>query len=477
MKTKFYTLLLTLLSGLLHVNAQLSIDGEYRPRGIVENGFKFPALKNDNYRLSFDQRTRLIINFQTTKYSSRLSLQDARIWGSDDIVNKTGSESNSYSLGVYEAWIDLKLNEKSGLKIGRQEWHYDDMRILSSRNFWTSGQSYDGLLFHFTDKESQLKFDVGLSYNNNGSPMGLIVDNSEWETDKLKSMNFIHLDKAFNSKLNTSLIFTLAGKTDGKNDAVLGTGTHGVYLTYNHGKKRENGVFATASAYYQHGTDMKRGSDGNYKSISAYMINAMLGYRTNNKKLELSTGMELISGHDYSNKDEGYNNTRHSFDLMQSGRIPYYGGYMNHFIIQDSYLVGTKGGGYFDPYLKIKYALDKKNVIETGFYMPMLTTDVISHTSINADTNKPSGIETDSNGNPIYWKGNLGHYLDILYTHKASKEIIFKAGISYGHISDIKNQMVYGYEDVDKKLLHKTDPNYFAWAMLIVKPHFFSSSK
>ncbi len=477
MKKNYYALLVILISFVSSSYAQFSVDGEFRPRGIVENGFKFPALKNDQNRLSFDQRSRISFNYTTPKYSSRLTLQDARIWGSDDIVNKTGTESSSYSFGVYEAWIDLKLNDNSGLRIGRQEWKYDDMRILSSRNFWTSGQNYDGLLYHYSNKEKQLKVDLGFSYNNNGSTMGIIVDNSEWESDKLKSMNFLHLSKTFSPKLNAALIFTLAGKTDISNNAVLGTGTHGLNLSYNRGKGSDNGLFAYTSAYYQHGTDMKRGSDGDYKSISAYMITAQLGVRTSNKKLELSLGMELISGHDYSNTDEDYNNTRHSFDLLQSARVPYYGGYMNHFIIQDSYLVGTKGGGYFDPYIKAKYNINKKNIIEAGFYMPSLTTKVRAHTGINPDTNKPIGSELDENGNPVYWKGGLGHYLDILYTHKASKDIILKAGLSYGQISDIKNQMAYGYSDITTKTLHEVDPNYFGWVMLIVKPQFFSSSK
>ncbi len=457
--------------------AQLSIEGEFRPRAIVENGFKIPALKNDDHRLSFDQRSRIIFKYSSEKYSTKLSLQDARIWGSDDMVNKTGPEANSYGLGVYEAWVDLKLTVKSGLKIGRQEWNYDDMRILSPRNFWTSGQSYDGLLYHFSEVDKKLKIDFGFSYNNNGSPMGIVVDNTEWESDKLKSMSFVHINKVFSPKFNASLMFTLAGKTDVSNDAVLGTGTHGINLSYNRGKGADNGLFAMASAYYQHGTDMKRGSDGAYKSISAYLLTAQVGLRTNDKKLELSAGMELISGHDYSETDEDYNNTRHSFDLLQSARVPYYGGYMNHFIIQDSYLVGTKGGGYFDPYVKAKYIINKKNSLETAFYLPSLTTKVAAHTGINPDTNKPMGAEVDGNGNQVYWKGGLGHYLDILYTHKASKEIILKAGLSYGQISDIKNQMAHGYEDAASKTLHELDPNYFGWVMLIVKPQFFSSSK
>ena len=128
------------------------------------------------------------LNYQTEKYSTRITLQDARIWGSEDMVTKTGPEGNSSTLGVYEAWVDLKLSAHANLIIGRQEWNYNDMRILSSRNFWTSGLSYDGLLLQW--QKDGLKLDVGASYNNNGTPSGITVDNSSWETDKLRN-NFV----------------------------------------------------------------------------------------------------------------------------------------------------------------------------------------------------------------------------------------------------------------------------------------------
>jgi len=109
--------------------------------------------------------------------------------------------------------------------------------------------------------------------------------------------------------------------------------------------------------------------------------------------------------------------------------------------------------------------------------MPMLTTDVRAHTIISPATGKPIGPEFDGSGNPVYWKGNLGNYIDLGYTHKFSKEIILKAGFSYATISDMKNQMVYGYQNVPSKQLFGLGSNFFGWTMLIVKPNFFTSGK
>lgn len=456
--------------------SQLKVDGEFRSRGAVDHGYKYPFLKDTDPVLSVDQRSRIMINYSSGKYDTRFTMQDARLWGGDDMYGKTGVEGNSYAFGVYEAWVDLKLPGKTKLKIGRQEWNYDDMRILSSRNWWTSGLSYDGILVHREDNENGLNIDLGLSYNNNGSVVGLgKIDNQTWDPSKIKSFNFLNIKKNLGDKASVALMFTFSTKIDTSNNAQLGTGTHGIVINFNTRRNISNGVFGSLSGYYQHGTDISRGSDGNYRKINAYLLAAEFGYRSLDKKLETSAGVELISGHDYANTEIDYNNTRHSFDLLYSGRFPYYGGNINHFLVQDSYLLGTKGGGYLDPYVKVNYKLSKKNSITAGAFFPMLTTKVRAHTSINPETKKPAGAEVDENGNSVYWDGSLGSYFDFGFTHKFSKEIVLKTGLTYGIISETKNQMVYGYEDAATKQLYDLGNSMYGWIMLIVKPNFFKN--
>lgn len=472
MKLKYlFIIILTIFTGDLF--AQFSVDGEFRSRFHAQHGFKIPVLNDKNTDFFFDQRSRIMLSQTGEKFSSRLTLQDARIWGNNDLYNNTGVLGNSYSLGIYEAWVDVKLNHRFNLKIGRQEWKYNDMRILSHRNIWTSGLTYDGILVKYANSDKKWWVDLGISYNNDGAVNGLEVYNENWVPERLKTMNFINIEKEISEKFTVSLMLTLSGKVDTSNNAVLGTGTHGLYLVYNNGKKATNGLFGNFSGYYQHGTDLVRGSDDNYRNVSAYLLAAELGIRTMSKKLELSIGSELLSGRDYTNTDAEYNNTRHSFDMLYGARFIYYGGNMNHFLLQDSYLTGTKGGGYANPYLKINYKLNTKSVITLGYYMPYLTSKVTAHTSINPLTNKPSGIETDASGNMVYWKGNLGKYVDLGWTQKFSKEISLKTGFSYAMISDIKNQMAFGYKDAASKELYDSSQNFYFWAMLIIKPNFF----
>lgn len=455
------------------LSAQFSLDGQFRTRGFLDHGYMVPAQQNTNINYVTDQRSRLIFNYQTDNYTTRLTLQDARIWGSDDLSNPTGTEGNSYALGIYEAWVQLPLSERFQLKIGRQEWNYNDIRIISNRNWWTSGLSYDGALLQYGNKGEGIFFDLGLSYNNHGNRIGL-YNNSSWPGEKLKTLNFINVKKHLGQQSSLSLLLTLSGREDINTNVVPAKGTHGMQILYNKKRNINNGLFADISGYYQHGKDLSRDTDGNFKEVSAYMFAGEIGFRTFSRKLEISAQAELFSGKDYKKTNKSYLDTRHTFDLLYGGRFPFYGGYLNHFILQESYLKGTKSGGYLSPSLNIRYKLNQKNILGLSWYNPMLTTNVTAHTTIDPATNKPAGTETSNNGDKVYWKGSLGHYLDMNFTHKINKELIVKAGFSYGWISDIKNQMVYGYKDPANKTLYEPGDNYTGWIMLVVKPHFFN---
>jgi len=473
MKRLFRTLLLIVIASKAY--AQLTVNGEFRTRSILNHGYKMPVMENANPILSIDQRSRLSFNYTSKLYDTRLTLQNAHIWGGDDMYNATGTEGNSYALGVYEAWVNLKVGSHSYLKVGRQEWNYDDMRILSWRNWWTSGTSYDGLLYQLRDTAHAFDLDLGLSYNNNGTYTGALT---EWDISKIKSYDFLHMNKKLGANTTVAIMVSLTTKIDtSANEKQRGIWTDGLFINHNVGKTAKGGFFAMVSAYYQHGTDTKKGPNGENRNISAYLFAAQAGYRLPNKKLEASLGAELISGEDYSESDSDYYNTKHTFDLLYGGRFPYYGGNMNHFLVQDSYSVGTKGGGYFDPYIKLSYKLNKKNIVNTTAFFPMLSTKVKAHTSIDRTSGKPSGLETDANGGQIYWTGSLGNYFDIDFTHKFNKDVILKTGFSYGLVSDTKNQMAFGYADVTNKTLNDLGNQYFGWVMLIVKPTFFKGAK
>lgn len=444
--------------------AQFTIDGSFRTRVQMLHGYKTPVAEEAPATFGADQQSRLIFNYKTDKISTRLTIQDARVWGADDVFNATGPQQNAYGLAVYEAWAQVKLGEKSQLRVGRQEWKYNGGRLLSHRGWWTSGLAYDGILYMMHNKENGLFVDLGLSYNNdmNYGKGSYINDYAS----RLKTVNFLNVKKVFNSKFNATFNFVFSGKQDQTVDATTGKminsdvlymkATEGIMLNYNMGKKSEDGVFGTLSAYFQHGTE------ANGADVSAYMMDAQVGFRTMEKKLELSAGVEMLSGHDASNDDQTYNETVHTFDLLYGGRHPYYGGTMDYFTMP----AHMKNGGMMDPYLKVNYKLNKKSMLKLGVFLPMLANDV-------TNTGR-----TEDNGDAIIYDKALGQNLDLSYVHKFSKEVKLVVGASYYMMSDSFKEM--------KKMNVSDDINpngqvagqqYFMYTMLIIKPNFFSSEK
>lgn len=454
MKKSIIFLLISVFA-LSFANAQLVIDGEYRSRFQALHGYKVPVKANTDAIFGFDQRSRIVMNYKCEKFDTRFSLQDARVWGADDIYNATGIVGNSQALDIYEAWFRVNIGTNSSLKLGRQEWNYNDMRILSFRNWWTTGMSYDGLLYQY--KKDKMTLDFGASYNMDG------IKNASFSTnmypDRIQMLNFINFNYKFSKHTYLAVTASMAGKQDTSrtDNPLLVKGTHGVVFKHNQHKKMdmvEDGLVGGFSAYYQHGTDAMRNADG-YMSVSAYLLDAHLGYRAMSKKLTVIAGVEYISGKDYSNTDADYNSVIHTFDMMYSGRFPYYGGNLNHFIIQTSGKIGTKSGGYMDPYLKLSIMPKSGRVIDINAFMPMLATPVLK--------------EVDANGENVYYDNALGTYVDVSYTHKFAKNIIFKVGGSYGLPSDTKIHMVYGGSP-------DMGQNYFCYTMLIIKPKFFDNT-
>jgi hypothetical protein len=396
MKTIRFIILLTAILLISESNAQLIINGQFRSRFTGLHGYKKPVKPETDAIFSFDQRSRINFNYKTDKYSTRFTIQDARVWGANDVYNATGVEGNTYSLGVYEAWIDVKISGNHSLRVGRQEWNYNDMRILCWRNWWTSGMSYDGLLYKMHNKDNGLFIDLGISYNNDAfGGDGISGYPGVWTSSpyRLRTMNFLNIEKKFNDKLSLALMLTLAGKNDtaiSRSNVLTAIGTHGIYLKYNKGKKSTDGLFGHLSAYYQHGSSLQRVSDGStYKSISAYLIAAELGFRTMDKKLEIAAGIEMLSGNDDSDTTKSYNDVDHSYDLLNSGRFPYYGGNMNHFLVNDQKKIGTNDGGLMDPYFKVSYKPTKKNMFALTLWLPSTAVNVYK--------------ELDNNGNPVYY--------------------------------------------------------------------------
>ncbi len=471
MKTKNIILVLFLMTAILTANAQFVIDGSFRARFQGFHGYKAPVNNETEATFGVDQQSRLNFNYTNEKYSAKLTLQDARVWGSDDMWGATGNQRNSYGLGVYEAWVELKTGAKSAVKVGRQEWNYNGGRFLSSRGWWTTGLSYDAFLYKYANKDGGLFVDFGLSYNNEMAPTTSDYVNAY--PGRVKSINFLNVKKTIGTKLDVSLNLILSGQQDNTNaNTLYGKGTEGIFVCYNMGKEPTDGVFGTLSAYNQHGTQAT--TTTGWQKVSAYMLDAQIGFRAMETKLEIAAGIEMLSGKDLVKAEETDDNgkwvdstykfTTQTIDLLEGARHPYYGGVIDYITA-----AGTYSAGLMDPYVRVKYKMSKKNWVGLDVFLPMLANDVYSNRYTDDDPTKDR----------IIYEKSLGTNIDITFGHNISPEVKIVGGFTYAMISDSYKEMkdLRIYDATNKTWEDKSGQQYVGYLMLIVTPKFFSSEK
>ncbi len=414
---------------------QFEISAELRPRLEVNNGFNFTPTQETDVTTYISQRSRL--NFQLTKekYAIYVSLQDARIWGDENISSGTGAFSNSSSTGLYQAWMKLKLFKSSTLKIGRQEFMYDDQRLLSIRNWPQSGITYDAILFQYYKNKWQ--FDIALSYNNDnkkGTPAGSGLNNFDVDpiSRRLRTLNFVYLKRNILDGWYVSTTGLLTGYQKDKT-----TSTIYLMATYGlHSEFKKAGFESRINLYGQSGKSQLG------KDVSSWMITAEAAYRL--KKWRLGAGIDLLSGHDASNNDSDYQKTEHNFDLFYGIRYLRYG-LMNQYVLPS----GTLNGGLVDIYPSIHFYPNTKNKISIDYH----------HFALQQSVADPFAEKS-------YLEGSLGSEIDLVWSHSFSKELILNAGFCYYITNDTYSKV----KQVDPQDLESP---YFGWLMITFKPTLF----
>lgn len=451
MKTKQLLLLVLVLKITTSINAQFKIDAQYRVRGQALHGYKKPVASETDAAFHIGQRTRLNLRYNTEKYSTLLSIQDVRTWGDENYINGTGVQGKSFNnMDIYEAWVNIKFNKKSSLKIGRQEMKYDDQRHISWRNWWDTGMTYDAATFSYKNKDTGWRFDISASYNSRDSFKELTGNDYSGMNDyfgslnPIQTQNFIYIKRNFKNKMYVSFTAIASGyQKENTPNTIYLTGTEGIHLNYNASKKGTDGFFGIANFFIQNGKDIT-GTKNN-----ASMITAKLGYRTIEKKLELSAIMERLSGNDSKNTDADYQNTNHTYNLLYGARHPYYEGYLDWFVLPKS----SKNGGLINLGVKLDYKMTKKDILWFEFSKVSNVYEVFK--------------EMDGS-TPVYYNKSLASTLNLTYIRKLSKNIKWMNGFSYGMPTDDFNQM---------KGISEGGSNYFFYTMLTFTPKFFDSSK
>lgn len=420
----------TFILGLLSISskAQFTINTELRPRGEIRNGYKSLFDENDNTAYFVSQRTRLGIMYEHEKYNIKITSQDVRVWGDESLYNSTSVKGDNASLELYEAWLQLKLGQYSSIKIGRQEWSYDDQRLLSTRNWGQSGLSYDGVVLKFDNKN--FRADLGLSLNNDAENSA----GNEYTPDKMKFLDFIYLNK--NLGQNSIITFTgiLSGyqKEEGS-ETIYVSATYGPYL------KVKKAKFELESSFFHQSGTNKKG-----QNINAYLfsVNGIYKFST---KFTFGPGLDIISGNDPSST----NNKDHSFDVLYGGRHRFLG----EMDLFNDLTKSTRDAGIIDLFAKANFEANSKNSINITYH----------HFLTQRSIPDPDNTEE-------YLNNSLGDELDIMYRYKSELPLDLRIGISF--FNTTKNMNVL--QGIDG---NAAGIQYFIYVQLSFTPKLFTSKE
>lgn len=346
------------------VNAQFSVDAQLRNRFEIRDGYQKLAAVSSNPTFLISQRTRLSFIYENKFLKLKLTPQDVRIWGDETVQSSTGPGDNP-SLDLLEAYAEVKLGNIGWVSAGRQQLVYDSKRLLGDRNWNQNSIAYDALVFKFLVNGWNLH--AGATWNT----MKDILSENPYPVARIKSQNYLWLNRKFNEQFSLSLLHISSGitKTDTTNPMNF-RHTTGLY-----GEYKNKNFNAWANAYYQYGTNQQ----GNL--VSAFLIDADAGYKLG--RFTPGLGLGYLSG---NTKTVGIHGTDKLFDPLYGNRHRYFGG-IDYF---RSFASNTKQGGLADYYLWLDYKFSKKVSLRNTTHYFALT-----QTNPGTPAEKELGFEND----------------------------------------------------------------------------------
>ena len=406
------TFLAVMFVGVLH--AQFKLEAELRPRFELRHGFKTLHPKGAKPAAFISQRTRMNVGYKIKKFSFYLSLQDVRVWGDVPQLNT----SDNSGLSVHQAWGEIMFDEKFSLKLGRQEIAYDDQRIMGSVGWAQQARSHDAALLRFNNEK--IKFDLGFSFNQDAEN----VNGTTLTTpNTYKSIQYAWLHKDW-QHFQASFLFLNNGmqfidEIDSDNNETRFSQTIGTHLNYKLGT-----VGLISNLYYQFGKDVSN------NNLSTYLLALEANYNPS-QLWTLTLGTELQSGNDNGAPSNGDNNAF----------TPFYG--TNHKFngLMDYFYVGNHANnvGLVDTYINTTLKVNESSKLHMAFHNFAAAAELSASTS-----------------------NQLGNEIDIVYSYRFDKDVIFKAGYSQLFPSEGMEILKNNFDE---------NNNYFAWLMVVIKPN------
>lgn len=410
---KQYVVLGLLLLNLKLVQAQFTLDGEFRPRTEYLNGFGDLIPENTEPGFFTVTRARLNAAYQTESYKVYMSLQDIMLWGENPQIIHT-DQNNRFD--IFQAWAELKLGGKWTTKLGRQVLSYDDQRILGGLDWAQQGRNHDAALIKY--KDDGFSLDVALAFNQDN----LSTTGNLYSTTALfsyKTMQMLHLTKMFGT-FGASLLVMNTGYQNGT-PGVSNLQTIGTHLTY-----KKNMLGLAANAYLQTG---KRQGEIDVKG--AYNLSLDLSYKAS-PKIGLGAGIEVLSGN-----DAGVGETGAFFPLY--GTNHKFNGFMDYFYVGNH----ANTVGLLDVHASANYQFNESSSV------------MLKVLNFSGEQALPSGEKA------------LGTELDLVF-----KKAFKGYGLAIGYSQMFAANGMYELKGTTKAAAG--DMQNWAWAMLTIKPKFIN---
>lgn len=411
-----FILVLIILSAVFESKAQFIIGGEFRPRYEYRNGYKKMPDHNTTAANVISQRTRLLIAWQSKRISTRICLQDVRVWGDEPM------KKDIAGFGLYEGWIELGLCDSLNLRIGRQELIFDNQRLFSNNNWSQKAVTHDAVLLQYHQKgwsldvagafnqsrDTTFSTDYNLSLGNYKA-LGMVLLSKKLGMFKISGLSVID---GYQRKNTTNTLYIRA--------------TNGGMFTFDAGT-----VSGGLRSFYQSGQN----ETGNF-------INALYGSIDITgkfcKKYTVTGGCEYQSGQDSTDVND---KQVHYFTNLY-GSNHSFNGYLDYFTKP----YDTRNTGLLDAYIKLGAKFGKKI---------SLTADLHYFRTSNNFPDKVNG----GNVNPF-----LAWEADLTYRWAFTKE--FELQLGYSALFGGETLQLFG----GGSAAHYA---HWGYAMLIFRPVFF----
>ena len=398
------------------LSAQLTLEGEFRPRTEYRDGYRQLRTPATEPAFFTSQRTRLSMDYESSNYQIHVEGQDVRVWG------EVPQLQDNPSLNIHEAWARVDVSKSVELKLGRQELIYGTQRLLGSVNWTQQARSHDALVAQYNDEERNFSLDIGAAYNQQSENL---LGNT-YQLNNYKVLSYIWLDKQFGA-LDFSALFLTDG-FEPQPDVTNFRYTYGTQLSYSNEPWKISGT-----AYFQNGDDRTR------RNISAHLFAAQASYSW--EKLQIKGGYDYLSGGEVGDA----NPERNTFSTLYATNHKFYG-HMDYFL---SIPNDTQGGGLRDIYIGAEYQLNSNTHINLTYHNFALANEIRSPQNASQTLDK-----------------DLGSEFDLSFSYRFTGDVTFRSGYSLLTPTSSLDQL---------QLRNGHELQHWGWAMLQINADIFSS--